>query len=85
MVIIDFKGGVDYSQKFKDRCKFITDEDRLIKELDEIVETLHIRKKRFAEINCPNIDKYPMKSLKRVVVCIDEVAEILDKSRTFLK
>lgn len=80
VVIIDFKGGVDYSQKFKDRCKFITDEDRLIKELDEIVETLHIRKKRFAEINCPNIDKYPMKSLKRVVVCIDEVAEILDKT-----
>lgn len=80
VAVIDFKGGVDYSPEFREQCLFITEQDRLIEFLYKTVESLHDRKKILAYYGCPNIDDCPDKGIKRIVVAVDEVAEILDKT-----
>lgn len=83
VVIADFKGGVDYSSYFKSKCDFVTDIDRLICLLKEVVEELQDRKELFEEIEVSNLPEYnywkiPELRRERIIIAFDEVAEVLD-------
>lgn len=80
--IADFKGGIDFSSVWHERCRMCFDEDRLIELLTELVEELERRKVLFREQGCPNLDTYNRQTgacLPRYIFACDEVAEILDK------
>ena len=81
--IADFKGGVDFSSVWHERCRMCFDEDRLIELLTELVEELERRKVLFREQGCPNLDEYNRQTgacLPRYIFACDEAAEILDKT-----
>ena len=81
--IADFKGGVDFSSVWHERCRMCFDEDRLIELLTELVEELERRKVLFREQGCPNLDEYNRQTgacLPRYIFACDEAAEILDKN-----
>lgn len=82
--IADFKGGVDFNQKWQRITNVITDIDTLIIELDKIVKVLEERKLLFHHMECSNLREYnqrcPQFLFQRVVFGCDEVAELLDKT-----
>ena len=81
--IADFKGGVDFSSAWHEKCRMCFDEDRLIALLTELVEELERRKVLFREQGCPNLNAYNRKTgacLPRHIFACDEVAEVLDKT-----
>lgn len=81
--IADFKGGVDFSKVWHEKCRMCFDEDALIDTLNHLTDTLEQRKREFKALGCPNIDVYNEATgngLKRLVFACDEVAEMLDKT-----
>lgn len=83
VIIADFKGGVDFSKAWHDKCIFVTEKDNLIDVLNKLVAELHSRKELFANSDCANIDDYNEKfhcNLRRIIFACDEVAEMLDKT-----
>ena len=81
--IADFKGGVDFSSAWHEKCRMCFDEDRLIELLTELVEEMERRKVLFRKQGCPNLDEYNRQTgacLPRYIFACDEVAEILDKT-----
>ena len=83
VIISDFKGGVDYTQVWHEKCTFTYDLDELITILEEVVRTLEDRKKLFREGQSTNIEEFNHDRdvpLKHIVFSCDEVAELLDKT-----
>ncbi len=78
--IVDWKYGVDY-QRFKDRAPIISDNDSLLKLLDNLTEEISLRAQKFIDVNSSKISEYNEKSdekMKRIIVIVDETAVILD-------
>ena len=78
--IADFKGGVDFSRWWRDRCVFCFDMSGLKEILTHLVQELENRKRLLRAADCPNIDSYnelAHRPLHRMVFACDEVAAVL--------
>lgn len=81
--IADFKGGVDFPYRWREKCNIITLESDLLETLEHITGELDRRKGLFnAKKSSVNIDEYNAqgRDLQRIVLGCDEIAEILDKT-----
>lgn len=81
--IADFKGGVDFSHVWHEKCDMCFDLGKLSNMLRTLLEVLQERKYLFAKLGCPNLDEYNRvtgEQLARHIVACDEVAEFLDKT-----
>lgn len=81
--IADFKGGVDFSKVWHEKCRMCFTEENLRYTLDQLVAVLEYRKNAFKALGCPNIDAYnetTEQPLPRLIFACDEVAEMLDKT-----
>ena len=81
--IADFKGGVDFSKVWHEKCRMCFTEEDLRYTLDQLVTVLEYRKSVFKALGCPNIDAYNETTgqpLPRLIFACDEVAEMLDNT-----
>lgn len=82
--IADFKGGVDFPPVWHEKCEIITDQEKLLNILDEVVAELESRKTLLCQSGCHNINDYNETSIKnpvqRIIIGCDEIAEVLDKT-----
>ena len=81
--IADFKGGVDFSKVWHEKCRMCFTEAELLDTLDNLVRELEQRKGLLAKTGCPNLDAYNEatgENLPRLVFGCDEVAEVLDRT-----
>ena len=81
--ISDFKGGVDFSRAWHEKCRMCFDESDLLELLADLTDELQRRKSAFHEAECANIDDYNITTnanLKRIIFACDEVAEVLEKT-----
>lgn len=81
--IADFKGGVDYSPVWHEKCEICVEEHSLLDVLDKLLEELERRKGLFQKAGCADIDSYNRQSgeeLQRHIFACDEAAELLDKT-----
>ncbi len=79
--IADFKGGTDYEPIWETRCTFLTDEAVLIEKLHSIISEIENRKSMMKGYK--NIDIFYNETgthLPRIIIGVDELAEVLDKS-----
>lgn len=83
VIIADFKGGVDYSRQWHQRCQMCLTKEFLLQVLDDLIEELDRRKGLLRESGCPNIEVHKLETgeaLDRIIFACDEVAELLDKT-----
>lgn len=83
VIIADFKGGVDFSDGWHQLTEIITDEERLLAKLEEIVAEMKNRKELFLTNKVKNIGEYRKKissDMPRIIFACDEVAELMDKT-----
>lgn len=81
--LCDFKGGVDYSDIWHEKCSIITTPENMNEQLDDVLTILEERRQLLRESKHPNIYEYnkvSAKKLGRVIIACDEVAEVLDKT-----
>lgn len=81
--IADFKGGVDFSKVWHEKCRMCFTEEDLRYTLDQLAAVLEYRKNAFKALGCPNIDAYnetTEQPLPRLIFACDEVAEMLGKT-----
>ena len=81
--IADFKGGVDFSKVWHEKCRMCFTEAELLDTLDNLVRELEQRKGLLAKTGCPNLDAYNEatgENLPRLVFGCDEVVEVLDRT-----
>jgi len=82
--IADFKGALDYEDKAWSRhCRIVVTLDELLLLLETTIEELHARIDVFKAVHARDIVHYRVLSgndLSRIVIAIDEVAEVLDKT-----
>lgn len=81
--IADFKGGIDYPNVWHAKCSIITSTQQFTEQLDEILSIMEERRKLLYESQTPNISDYRKKTgkeLQRIIVAVDEIAEVLDKT-----
>lgn len=79
--IIDFKGGIDFGQIWRQHCIFITDIEKVTEKLDEILVELEYRKRIYLQKGYKNISDYnshEFNKQKRIIIACDELAELLD-------
>lgn len=82
LYLCDFKGGIDYPG-WQYICHMICSENKLLDTLKELTGELETRKNVLHEAGCPNLETYNKKVrhlYKRIIIAIDEVAEVLDKT-----
>lgn len=83
VILYDFKGGVDFPPPWEKYIELNFDYDSTIKSLSALVDEMNYRKNLFKEVGCSNIKEYNNTHddrLKRYLICIDEIAEMLDKT-----
>ena len=84
LYLADFKGGLDYNRSpWSGNCEIITNIDRAISVLDELVAELERRKSLLFDAGCRNIAMYnghTGAAMPRIVFGCDEVAELTDKT-----
>lgn len=85
--LCDFKGGVDFSNKWNDHIQIITEIDKMNDILTNVINEMDKRKELFNSYDFENIDtynkgcrKYNLKLKKRIAIAVDEIAELLDKT-----
>lgn len=81
--IADFKGGVDFSKVWHEKCRMCFTEAELLDTLDNLVRELGQRKGLLVKTGCPNLDAYNEatgENLPRLVFGCDEAAEVLDRT-----
>lgn len=82
--LIDFKGGVDYSNPFwKTNVDLVTEKGKTIEVLKKAIEEMQKRKILFLEYGVANVEEYIVKTgrtIPHIVIACDEVSELLDKS-----
>ena len=87
--IIDLKGGMDYPPQWRIQdCAFCTTAESGLSELEKIERSLKDREKLFEDVSkekgvpCSDLDTfnrlYSEKPLRRIVVVVDELAELTD-------
>lgn len=78
---VDFKGGLEYSDGYKRYGETIIDRSKLLEVLKTLVKENELRQKALLEVGAKNINQYNKKSSKkmyRVLLVIDELAEVID-------
>lgn len=87
--VFDFKAGSDFLVSWRKRdCSFSTDAESALIVLSQLVEELQDRKRKFATA-CDNTGErisslddfnrlYPDESLRRIVLIVDEIADLTD-------
>lgn len=82
--LIDFKGGVDYSNSFwKYNVELVTTKDETVILLDKAIAEMENRKRLFLQYGVANLKEYTLKtghSMSHITIACDEAAELLDKS-----
>lgn len=81
--IADFKGGVDFGRVWHTLTDIITEENALLVLLARLIDELEERKKLLVAAEAANITEYGAKTgnhLPRIILCVDEAAEVLDKT-----
>ena len=82
--MIDFKGGVEFGQQYEQFGEVITERQEALEMLKELTKENKLRLKLFRAAGVKNLaeynEKFPDKSLCRIVLFCDEVAEMLDKT-----
>jgi S-DNA-T family DNA segregation ATPase FtsK/SpoIIIE len=90
MYMIDFKGGVEFSKRYEEYGEVVTDRQRVIEILLELIRENEARLKLFRELDVKNLAEYNSlppnfkpkgrETLCRIILIADEVAEMLDKT-----
>jgi S-DNA-T family DNA segregation ATPase FtsK/SpoIIIE len=83
IIMIDFKGGVEFGKKYEKFGEVITEKERALERLKELTLENGERLKLFREMEVKNLGEYNKIShqkLSRIMVFCDELAEIMDKS-----
>ena len=81
--VIDFKGGLDYTQWWHENCHLSYTEESALATMSMLVDTLNARMHTLKVNGCNNIDTYREKcgnDWPRIIVAFDEIAEALDKT-----
>ena len=81
--IADFKGGVDFSPIWHEKCNLCFEERELLNVLDMLVSVLDGRKQLLKEAGCTNLDEFIERTgdcQPRYIFACDEAAELLDKT-----
>ena len=83
VIIVDFKGGLDYTKIWHDNCKVITEREAFTQELERLLLVLEKRRRLFVSTGNSDITMYNKKEeikLNRIIIACDEIAEVLDKT-----
>ena len=92
VTIADWKGGIDFDQRVKEQCRFITDYDALSTALDDYSHMISTRRQLYnleiqrhedENITCNNLETYnkiAKVALEHHVLLIDEASMIFDAS-----
>lgn len=82
--MVDFKGGVEFGRQYEQFGEVITERDRVVEVLKELVEENTLRLQTFRNEEVKSLSEYnqrhPNKKLCRIVLFCDEVSEMLDKT-----
>ena len=83
VLIVDFKGGLDYGAYFRnhEHCNLVTDPKDFARELRVLHGKMLWRLKQIEQAGCKNIDEYNLiadEPFQRCLMVIDEVAELTD-------
>lgn len=80
--MMDFKGGVEFGKVYEQFGEVVTDRERALTVLTELVIENQARLDLFREMDVKNLNQYNKKTgqnLSRICVFCDEIAEMLDK------
>lgn len=80
-IIADFKNGIEFGECYKDFAEVITDRKRFLEVLTMLEKENELRQELFKKYKAKKIKEYNKKSkdkIKRVILLVDEVGEILD-------
>ena len=83
IIIVDYKGCADWDVPAFDDCPKATSPEELLPLLDACMKEMERRKVLFREVHARNITEYREKtgeSLPRLVICIDEAADVLGQN-----
>lgn len=81
--IVDFKGGIDFTQWWHENCHLSYTEESALATMNKLVDKLNQRMHTLKVNGCNNIDTYREKcgiDWPRIIVAFDEIAEALDKT-----
>lgn len=81
VIMLDFKGGVEFGLKYEKYGEVITERERAVEVLEELVKENALRLALFRKHEVKNITEFNRKTnshLCRIVVVCDEIAELLD-------
>lgn len=81
--IIDFKGGIDFTQWWHENCHLSYAEESALATMNKLVDKLNERMHTLKVNGCNNIDTYREKcgiDWPRIIVAFDEIAEAMDKT-----
>lgn len=83
IVLIDYKGGLDYSA-WKNHVEILHEDQVVVDKMTELLWEHHRRTGLLYQANCPNIRAYnqehPDEQFPDILVIVDELTECLDKS-----
>lgn len=88
IVIVDYKGGVDYGKKWRSHCQMCFDNDTLLKVLREAVNEISKRMELFSASDVSNLEEYNAKNtqmLRGKIIAFDELAEATDMNKCLTK
>ena len=83
VILVDFKGALEFGEAYQRYGDTITDKKSLAKQLDVLLKENELRQAELGRVGAKNINDYNKKSDKRmyrVLLIIDELGEVLDKS-----
>lgn len=83
VIIVDFKGGIDYARIWHRKCKMVFTLQELMEVLAELMRELEGRITLFKAKGAHDIDEYNRitgTNLQRYILACDEIAEVLDKA-----
>lgn len=84
IVIVDYKGGVDYGKKWRSHCQMCFDNDTLLKVLREAVNEISKRMELFSASDVSNLEEYNAKNTQKLrgkIIAFDELAECTDTNK----
>ena len=88
IVIVDYKGGVDYGKKWRSHCQMCFDNDTLLKVLREAVNEISKRMELFSASDASNLEEYNAKNTQKLrgkIIAFDELAEATDMNKCLTK
>lgn len=85
VILADFKGAVDYSSGWDQYCYIVTDMDDFLNQLEELSEELKrrlllLKKSGYKKIEDFNADAECDIQMQRIILTVDEYADVLEKT-----